>query len=81
MRVAVSQSRINHVLIALGSLAEWGTYLTIANRLGFISRETFEEEMREADRLGHPEPRTPSADRIMESPRNGFPLEVESGTA
>jgi four helix bundle protein len=59
MRVAVSQSRI-HVLIALGSLAEWGTYLTIANRLGFISRETFEEEMREADRLGHPEPRAPT---------------------
>ena len=43
---------LNHVHIALGSLAEWGTYLVIADRLGFISPEVFEKERREADRLG-----------------------------
>ena len=43
---------LNHVYIALGSLAEWGTYLVIADRLGFISRDVFEKERHEADRLG-----------------------------
>ena len=43
---------LNHVNIALGSLAEWVTYLVIANRLGFISPQIFDKERREADRLG-----------------------------
>lgn len=47
-----SKPYLNHVYIALGSLAEWVTYLVIANRLGFISPEVFDKERREADRLG-----------------------------
>jgi hypothetical protein len=43
---------VNHVYIALGSLAEWATYLVIANRLGYITRTVFDSEKREADRLG-----------------------------
>lgn len=43
---------LNHVYIALGSLAEWVTYLVIANRLEYITSETFQEKRREADRLG-----------------------------
>ena len=43
---------LNHVNIALGSLGEWVTYLVLANRLGFISPETFEREKREANTLG-----------------------------
>jgi four helix bundle protein len=43
---------LNHVLIALGSLAEWVTFLIIARRLGFIAPDLFDNERREADRLG-----------------------------
>jgi four helix bundle protein len=43
---------LNHIHIALGSLAEWVTYLVLAERLGFISSEIYDREKREADRLG-----------------------------
>ena len=43
---------LNHVNIALGSLAEWVTYLVIAERLGFVSRADFDQERNQADRLG-----------------------------
>ena len=43
---------LNHIHIALGSLAEWVTYLVVAERLGFITNEVFEREKRDADRLG-----------------------------
>jgi four helix bundle protein len=43
---------LNHVFIALGSLAEWRTYLVIAQHLGYISPNVFDSEKREADRLG-----------------------------
>ena len=42
---------VNHV-IALGSLAEWVTYLVIAERLGVITREVFDQEKRQAVSLG-----------------------------
>jgi four helix bundle protein len=43
---------LNHVNIALGSLAEWVTYLVVAERLHFISREVLEAEKSQADTLG-----------------------------
>ena len=42
---------LNHVNIALGSLGEWITYLVVAQRLGFISPATLQDERREADRV------------------------------
>lgn len=42
---------LNHVNIARGSLAEWITYLIVAQRQGFISSATLQEERREADRV------------------------------
>lgn len=43
---------LDHVNCALGSLAEVVTCLVIANRVGFISGERLEQEMRETDRIG-----------------------------
>ena len=43
---------LNHVSIALGSLAELNTCLVLAMRLGFISRDRFESELRETAQLG-----------------------------
>ena len=43
---------LNHVNIALGSLAETVTNLVIAHRVGFISLERLTEERRETDRVG-----------------------------
>jgi four helix bundle protein len=47
-----TKAYLNHVFIALGSLAEWGTYLVIAERRQFISADTSDQDKREADRLG-----------------------------
>ena len=43
---------LNHVNIALGSLAELTTCLVVGMRLGFIGAETFEQEQRETAQLG-----------------------------
>ena len=43
---------LNHVNIALGSLAEWVTYVVVAERLHFIAPVVLEAERREADTLG-----------------------------
>ena len=43
---------LNHVNIALGSLAECVTCLVIAYRVGFLSLERLNEERRETDRVG-----------------------------
>jgi four helix bundle protein len=43
---------LNHVNIALGSLAEWATCLLIAHKLGFVPADRFLVEKREIDRLG-----------------------------
>ena len=43
---------LNHVHIALGSLAELVTCLVIANRLGYVRVEEFDTAMRETRRLG-----------------------------
>jgi four helix bundle protein len=43
---------LNHVNIALGSLAETVTCLVVAQRVGFISTERLHEERLEIDRVG-----------------------------
>ena len=43
---------LNHVHIALGSLAEWVTCLVVAERLHFISAEVLLAEKAKADTLG-----------------------------
>ena len=43
---------LNHVNIALGSLAEWVTYLVVAERLHFITRDVLEAEKEQVARLG-----------------------------
>lgn len=43
---------LNHVHIALGSLAEWVTCLVVAERLHFISAELLQAEKAKADTLG-----------------------------
>ena len=43
---------VNHVNIALGSLAELVTCLVVASRLGFVPLEVFETERRETAELG-----------------------------
>jgi four helix bundle protein len=43
---------LNHVEIALGSLAELVTCLLIARRLGFISESDLDRATRETDRIG-----------------------------
>ena len=43
---------LNHLNIALGSLAELVTCLVLAMRLGFITSEVFEREQRETAQLG-----------------------------
>ena len=43
---------LNHVNIALGSLAEVSTGLVLAMRLGFVSQDIFDEEQRETAQLG-----------------------------
>jgi len=43
---------LNHVNIALGSLAEWVTYLVVAERLHFITRDVLEAEKKQAAILG-----------------------------
>ena len=48
----VPRPYLNHVHIALGSLAEVVTCLVIAHRRGFISSERLEQERRETDRVG-----------------------------
>jgi four helix bundle protein len=47
-----SKPYLNHVNIALGSLAELNPYLLLAMRLGFINAHVFEEEQRETAQLG-----------------------------
>ena len=43
---------LNHVEIALGSLAELVTCLVVARRLGFLTQAEFDEETRGTDRVG-----------------------------